>query len=198
MALFHQDKRLAITLKVLLGLEACIDLGILIYNVLFIGIAVGSLAEGMTVCVVNRFPQRALSIVSWLTPMVYGMILLVLALYKAAEYWKLSSGFMGFHLVRVLIQDQVIYYGFVIFCSVCKIVYNSTIEISPFAANVLFAAGSPILLCILGGQLLINLKEAGERGANGGTNYMPTGISNINFGENGTVDERSTGRKSSV
>ena len=43
--------------------------------------------------------------------MAYGMILLCIALYKAAAYWKLSSGFKDFHLVRVLVQDQVIYFG---------------------------------------------------------------------------------------
>ena len=43
--------------------------------------------------------------------MTYGTILLVLALYKAAEYWQLSSGFKGFHLVLVLIRDQVLYFG---------------------------------------------------------------------------------------
>ena len=45
--------------------------------------------------------------------------------------------------------------------------------------------GSPTLLCILGGQLLINLKEAGERGANGGTNYT---VSGIEFGEVSSQD----------
>ena len=60
---------------------------------------------------------------------------------------------------------------------------NSIVEISPFAADVVNAAGSPTLLCILGGQLLINLKEAGERGLNGGTNYTSTSVSDIDFDE---------------
>lgn len=42
--------------------------------------------------------------------MVYGLILMGLALYKAAEFWKLSAGFNGFELVKVLIEDQVIYF----------------------------------------------------------------------------------------
>ncbi|KAL5514178.1 hypothetical protein ACEPAG_2266 [Sanghuangporus baumii] len=185
-SLFHQDKRLGIMLKVLLGLEACMDFGILIYGHLFQGAAVFSLVKGTTVCGTNRPPPQTLAIVSWLVPVVYGMILLVLALYKAAEYWKLSSGFKGFHLVRVLIQDQVIYYGLIIAISI--------FEISPFAANALGAAGSPTLLCILGGQLLINLKEAGERGANGGTNYSPSkSVSDIDFGENDVINEQGTG-----
>ena len=42
--------------------------------------------------------------------MIYGAILMVLALYKAAEYWKISAGFKGFTLVKVLIRDQALYF----------------------------------------------------------------------------------------
>ena len=52
-----------------------------------------------------------------------------------------------------------------------------------FAAAILLAAGSPTLLCILGGHLLINLKEAGELGVNEGTNYRSGSISDIDFAE---------------
>ncbi|KAL5476994.1 hypothetical protein ACEPAI_3180 [Sanghuangporus weigelae] len=199
LALFHQNKRLSIVLKVLLGLEACIGLSILIYGGLIDGVAVGSPVEGMTICVINRNPPRTWFMVSWLALMAYGMILLVLALYKAAEFWKLSSGFKGFHLVRILIEDQVIYYGFVIFCSVCQIVSYVLVEISPLTADVLNAAGSPTLLCILGSQMLIDLKEAGERGANVGTNYTPANsVSEIDFGENDAVNEQGTGLERST
>ena len=46
-----------------------------------------------------------------LVPLSFGTLLLTLAVYKAMEYWKLSSGLKGFHLVKVLTQDQVLYYG---------------------------------------------------------------------------------------
>ncbi|OCB85033.1 hypothetical protein A7U60_g7990 [Sanghuangporus baumii] len=198
LALWQQNRKLSIILNILLGLDAGFGLGILIYGVLFEDLSVGSLGVGVTICIAHRASPRTLSIVSWLVPMTYGLVLLSLALYKAAEYWKMSSGFKGFHLVRVLIQDQVIYYGFVIFCSVCKIVNISTVEISPFASDVVRAVGSPALLCILGGQLLINLKQAGERGANGGTNYTPRTVSDIDFGENGPNDEQSSGQEGSA
>lgn len=42
--------------------------------------------------------------------MAYGVILMVLAIYKAAEFWRLSSGFKGLNLVKVLIVDQIIYF----------------------------------------------------------------------------------------
>ena len=32
---------------------------------------------------------------------------MTLAIYKAAEYWKLSAGFKGFTLIKVLIEDQI-------------------------------------------------------------------------------------------
>ena len=52
-----------------------------------------------------------------------------------------------------------------------------------FVANLLGAAGSPILLCILGSHLLINLKEAGELGVNKGTNYRSRTISDVEFAD---------------
>ena len=42
--------------------------------------------------------------------MVYGGILMMLALYKAAEYWKISAGFKGLTLVKILIRDQALYF----------------------------------------------------------------------------------------
>lgn len=42
--------------------------------------------------------------------MVYGVILMVMAIYKAAEYWRMSSGFKGFNLVKILIIDQAVYF----------------------------------------------------------------------------------------
>lgn len=42
--------------------------------------------------------------------MMYGVILMALAFYKAAEYWRMSSGFKGFALMKVLIIDQAVYF----------------------------------------------------------------------------------------
>ena len=42
-------------------------------------------------------------------PLAYGTLLLVLAVYKARELWKLD-GLTGSRLVLVLIRDQVLYY----------------------------------------------------------------------------------------
>ena len=43
-------------------------------------------------------------------PLAYGALLLVLALPKATEFWKLN-GFSGSRLVLVLMRDQIFYYA---------------------------------------------------------------------------------------
>ena len=43
-------------------------------------------------------------------PLAYGALLLVLALYKAREFWKLNR-FSDSRLILVLIRDQVFYYA---------------------------------------------------------------------------------------
>ena len=42
-------------------------------------------------------------------PLAYGTLLLLLALFKAPEYWKLM-GYSGSNLVPVLVKDQAFYY----------------------------------------------------------------------------------------
>lgn len=132
--------------------------------------------------------------------MTYGAILMVIALYKAAEYWRLSAGFKGFTLVKVLIKDQVLYFmlqvmshGFpssyihpfhsVILCSMFAILgFRLTIP-NIILADILSSLGNPSFLSLLGSRMLVNLKEAGERGQNEGTNYRPPTItmSDIDF-----------------
>ncbi|EJD00845.1 uncharacterized protein FOMMEDRAFT_157953 [Fomitiporia mediterranea MF3/22] len=107
------------------------------------------------------------------------MALLTLALYKAYEYLKSSLGAKGIHLVQVCVEDQAQYYVFVVvFCAV-RLGYLFITD--TFAANVLNAAGSPAILCILGSRLLVNLKEAGEKGANRGVTDELTTISDMQF-----------------
>ena len=64
-----------------------------------------------------------------------------------------------------------------------QIVDDRIFEINPLVADLLAVAGSPILLCVLRNHLLINLKEAGERGVNEGTNYRSRTVSDIEFAE---------------
>ena len=142
MAYRFAERKLSITLKILLGLEAALDLGLFIYCALvghrealtlrpWLRLTKVS-SDGRQTCRGNDYlrsraessigiqrhfmvskesGQRTVLIPTRATPMVYGLILFSLALYKASIYWKFSSGFKGLHLVRVLIRDQVIYYG---------------------------------------------------------------------------------------
>lgn len=43
-------------------------------------------------------------------PLAFGLILLVLALIKAVEYWRLRM-FYGSRLIKVLITDQIVYFA---------------------------------------------------------------------------------------
>ena len=125
--------------------------------------------------------------------MLFRSLLLVLALYRAAEYWRMSAKFKGFLLVKVVIQDQVVYF----FLSVnsyslrksplradhlCRVLVCATVNIIEFRVYdsasdsvviLLQSIGNTSFLCILGSRLLVNLKEAGELGLNEGTNYRP-------------------------
>ncbi|KAH8109176.1 hypothetical protein DFH11DRAFT_1861694 [Phellopilus nigrolimitatus] len=181
LALYHQDKRLTAFLGVLFGLEAALVLGLLIYDNIYDETVVGELAKGVTLCGTNRVPSKVWDALSWVIPMVYATILMALALYKAAEHWKETAEFSQLTLVRVLIQDQAIYFIMVVFCSVLNIMANQLHIPNALLANLLDALGSPTLLCVLGSHLLVHLKEAGEREANGGTSFMMTTMSNIEF-----------------
>lgn len=42
--------------------------------------------------------------------MVFGLIMMALVLYQATDFWRVSRGFKGFTLAKVIVRDQVIYY----------------------------------------------------------------------------------------
>ncbi|KAH8109219.1 hypothetical protein DFH11DRAFT_1548514 [Phellopilus nigrolimitatus] len=189
-ALYHQDKRLAACLRTLFGLDAAFGLSILIYGNIYRETVVVGLAKGVTVCGYDRNPPKVWGALSWAAPMLYAIILMILALYKAAEHWRETSGFSQFTLVKVLIQDQAIYFIIgleanysdrVIFCSVMRIMAIQFYIPNILLADFLTILGSPSFLCVLGSHLLVHLKEAGERGANGGTSYRMKTMSNIDF-----------------
>ena len=69
----------------------------------------------------------------------------------------------------------------VIFCCTLKIIQSQILVTNPFVSTLLTSIGSSALLSVLGSHLLINLKEAGELGVNGGTNYRSRTVSDIDF-----------------
>ncbi|KAH8106551.1 hypothetical protein DFH11DRAFT_1549884 [Phellopilus nigrolimitatus] len=176
LALYHQDNRLAAFLRTLFGLGAAFSLTMVIYDTIYEEIIVEELAEGVTFCGANRATPKVWSSLIWAPPILYELILMVLALYKAAEHWRETAGFIQFTLVKVLIQDQAIY-----FIIVMHIVSDQLSITNVLLAHLLNVLGSPSLLCVLGSHLLVHLKEAGERGANGGTSYRMKTMSGIEF-----------------
>ncbi|THH03280.1 hypothetical protein EW145_g6381 [Phellinidium pouzarii] len=180
MALFSNDRRVSIILKTLLFMEAAAGLALLVTGNIFEEIGVASLTEGMIYCVVNRLPSPIWSPISWSIPLAYGLVLMTMALYKAAEFWKLAAGIKGLTLVGVLLQDQVMYFFIALFCSVIQIIANTTL-LSAFLSVAFSVIGNPSVLCVLGSRILVHLKEAGERGAHGGTSYTLRTVSEMEF-----------------
>ncbi|EJC99668.1 uncharacterized protein FOMMEDRAFT_160095 [Fomitiporia mediterranea MF3/22] len=180
LALYSRDRRLATFLKALLAVEAASKLTLMIYNTYTQRITIGAIGDGRIFCTCHQGTPYVWGILNWIIPLSFGSLLMILAVYKAAEFWKMSAGLTGFSLVKVLIQDQLIYYALVISCCVFDILQFSDFAES-WTADLFAALGSPIFLCILGSRLLFNLKEAGERGLNEGTSYRPKDVSEMEF-----------------
>lgn len=125
---------------------------------------------------------------------------MVLALHKAAAMWRESSGLGGMGLLKVLIRDQAIYflawvstssqylsdlihYIRVIFVSVLQII-DDVFDQSTLVALIFSFVGNPTLLSLLGARLLLNMKEAGEKGLNQGTSCgSKSTVSEVDFAE---------------
>ena len=123
---------------------------------------------------------------------------MALAVYKATIIWKEEEKIKGLNLVKVLTQDQVLYFIVyeacfvrhlavlikheprVIFCAVASVMAY-TVDLSQDLRNLFNTLGNPSLLCVLGSHLLIHLREAAEEGRNEGTSYRSKSLSMINF-----------------
>ncbi|KAL5524860.1 hypothetical protein ACEPAF_10006 [Sanghuangporus sanghuang] len=182
LALYSQDTRLSMCLTLLLILEVILKLAFLIYL-----IVIEHCKSSAQVVVEMLMPvlDVRLGMADWLILMTYGVILMILALYKAAKFWKISAGFKGFMLVKVLIRDQVLYFMLVIACCIFAILEFRLQFSNVFFAGILNALGNPAFLTILGSWMVFNLKEAGERGQNEGISYrlLSRVISDMNFAE---------------
>ncbi|KAI5121790.1 hypothetical protein M0805_009782 [Coniferiporia weirii] len=169
-ALFSHNKKLVIPLAGLFGTEAAFMLSVVIYSMSYVEIGVGELVEGTTVCGENRFVPSAWGTSFWCIPLAFEAILLFLSLYKASQYWRESAGIGGLTLVKVLLQDQAIYFFLVMICSVSNITGLWTD--SSLATDYMYALSSTSFPCIIGSRLLFHLEEAVERGGNRGTSHV--------------------------
>lgn len=134
-------------------------------------------------------------------PLMYDLILMTLSLYKAVQYWRESPGSTGIDLVKVLIQDQAMY--FVLYArkhslhrsilthgQLHSLIVNTSAQIlsevlqSSKLTGFLSVMGNPLMLCVLGSRLVVNMKEAGEKGENGenlGSSRSVGTVSDIHF-----------------
>ncbi|OCB87157.1 hypothetical protein A7U60_g5671 [Sanghuangporus baumii] len=185
LTLWYQDKNLAIFLKILIIVEAVAKLGFIIYFNVIEQVGSASFENIITVCGEENSPSWQVGLADWVIQLAYAMILMVLALYKASEYWKTSAGFKGFKLIKVVIQDQILYFIFVIIITVFAILGFKLQLSTVFLGTLLNTLGNPSFLCILGSRILINLKDAGEQGCNEGTSYkVPTRtVTEMDFAE---------------
>lgn len=130
--------------------------------------------------------------------MIYDLTLMFLALWKTAKLWKENIGAVGLDLVKVLVRDQAIY--FIVCVSICiqlsfssrpvlhRLLFIGIFQAVSNAFNIntdLFLAsnilGNPNMLSIPGSRLLLNMRQAGERGLNAGTSCPTSTLSRIDF-----------------
>lgn len=110
---------------------------------------------------------------------------MTLALYQARIIWKETAGLKGLELMKVLIRDQALYFlAYVLvpylwntssnFQSVLAVsgaqIIGDYINGSLIVDDILALIGNTSFLSLMGSRLLFNMKEAGERGLNQGTN----------------------------
>lgn len=118
--------------------------------------------------------------------------------------WK--EEFRGLHLIKVLLQDQVLYFivyeSFLlihdavlmiyetsaIFCAVVNLI-ESVVDLGTILGNTFSTLGNPSLLCVLGSHLLIHLREAADEDRNERLSYRSKSFSAIEFGQGEVLSE---------
>ncbi|KAI5117205.1 hypothetical protein M0805_005175 [Coniferiporia weirii] len=183
LALWSGAKKLAVFLKAFFAMQSAFMLGIGIYNNELEGTTVGS-EKGFAFCFGKDGSPPLYESLYWAAPLAFELLLMILALYKAAEFWRETAGFDGFSLVNMLIQDQALYFVFVMICGIMNValVWVAQHGFPSAAIDIVEAVlTSTSVLCILGCRLLVHLHEAGERGDNEGTSYRIRTISSVKF-----------------
>ncbi|KAL5518327.1 hypothetical protein ACEPAH_9 [Sanghuangporus vaninii] len=181
LALYSKGKLMTMYLKSFLLLAAASRLAILVYITWMQDIAIYKLAKDVTICGERKDAAIGWAVADWLIPMAYGVVLLVLALYKAMLYKRFSAGFSGSRLVKVLIHDQIIYFLLVVACCVLNIPQFKINVTNNILAGILSTLGCPSLLCVVGSHMLFNLKEAGNRDLTESSTYSTESSGTIEY-----------------
>ncbi|KAI5119221.1 hypothetical protein M0805_007732 [Coniferiporia weirii] len=182
LALWSGAKKLAICLKAFFAVDFAFMLGIWITIVTMEKPIVGAV-DGFAFCGSDSALPPLFESLYWAAPLFFELILMILALYKAASLWRESAGFEGIGLAKVLIYDQAIYFVIVMMCGIGNITFSIADLGSPTAAvNIVEQiVSSTTIPCIIGCRLLVHLNEAAERGSNGGTSYKVQTVSDMQF-----------------
>ncbi|KAI5114780.1 hypothetical protein M0805_005350 [Coniferiporia weirii] len=109
LALWSEAKKLAVFLRAVFAVESAFMLGVWISMTIIQEISVAG-AGGFTFCSSDNNISPLLETLYWSVSLSFELTLMALALYKAAHFWRESAGFNGLELVKVLIQDQVLYF----------------------------------------------------------------------------------------
>ncbi|EJD00669.1 uncharacterized protein FOMMEDRAFT_159435 [Fomitiporia mediterranea MF3/22] len=115
--------------------------------------------------------------------MVYELVIMGITLRRAISFWRLSAGFRGFPLMRVIITDQVFYFALIVAYCVLNMLEGTLTTFNSVAQAFVAFGGSESFLCILGSHMLFNMKDAARHGdydaSTGG--IVTRTVSNVQF-----------------
>ncbi|KAI5116374.1 hypothetical protein M0805_008687 [Coniferiporia weirii] len=155
-ALYERSRKLTVCLSSLFVAEAAVMLWFSVRIQLGIGMPITRIGDA-TECGIITDVTQLMSVLYWIPPTVFELVLLVLSVRKGAEFWRITAGLKGFKLMHVLIRDQVVYFALVLACGVANAIL---IYVDMGVAGVGIEFTNPIAPCILGSRILINLREA--------------------------------------
>ncbi|KAL5498821.1 hypothetical protein ACEPAH_2176 [Sanghuangporus vaninii] len=176
LALYRQDRRIALYLRVLFSLQAIGRLALVVYEVKDADPIASRLNGDHVICLLQRVQDPGWNTATWIVLLLYGVILMALACYKALKYW--ASFRQSTTLLRVLIEDQVIYFSMTIICAVMNLIAG---YLGPTAYLDNIVLGLPSLLSVVAAYMLIHLKEVGAKGTGEDAGYGTHSLSAIEF-----------------
>jgi len=137
----------------MLGVEIAFDLSITIIGI-----------PALTACDTTTGTTPFWIFANWIPPIFFELILLSLTLYKAYEYYHMSSAPDArpqSDLMRVFVRDQICYFIAIVLAGTVTMFFQA----DPAESNLINIALNFTLAvpCIIGSRLLLNLKEVGEK-----------------------------------
>ncbi|KAL5478873.1 hypothetical protein ACEPAI_2150 [Sanghuangporus weigelae] len=110
----------------------------------------------------------------WAVVLLYQIIAATLSVLKAVRLHR-TLGLRGARLMRVIARDQLTYASIILICGIFNLVDALDLS-SPAPVQVLYCTiGNTSILSLVGGRMLINLKQAAEETpGEGGSPILPT------------------------